>query len=73
MLRALDHDRLILLGRDPDRTEWNVQQSGPGMWGHHQQKEHFVESILEGREPDIKPEDGLRAMEVAGRIAPREY
>jgi predicted dehydrogenase len=76
LLRANDNDRVTLLGDDPAKTEWDVRQPGPMMWGHQQQDEHFVRSILAGRRPDIVPADGRRAMEVALKIAqagPREF
>ena len=69
LLNAVDNDRVTLLGDDPAKTEWNVKQPGPLMWGHQQQDEHFVKAILAGRHPDILPADGHRAMEVALAIA----
>jgi predicted dehydrogenase len=69
LLKATDNDRVILLGNDPAKTEWNVKQPGPMMWGHQQQDEHFVQRVLAGRRPDILPDHGLRAMEVALAIA----
>jgi predicted dehydrogenase len=69
LLKAVDNDRVALLGDDPAKTEWDVKQPGPMMWGHQQQDEHFVQSILAGRPPDVCPADGRRAMEVALAIA----
>jgi predicted dehydrogenase len=69
LVKATDNDRVTLMGDDPARIEWNVKQPGPKMWGHQQQDEHFVESILSGRQPDIRPADGRRAMEIALEIA----
>jgi predicted dehydrogenase len=68
VLRATDNDRVILVGEDPEKTEWNVKEPGPRMWGHEQQDEHFVRSILDGTAPCIAPEDGRKAMEVALQI-----
>jgi predicted dehydrogenase len=69
MLSATDNDRVTLFGESPEKTIWNVKESGPKLWGHQQQNEYFVRCIQEGREPDIKPEDGRRAMEIARKIA----
>lgn len=69
LLKANDHDRVTLLGDDPAKTEWNVKQPGPMMWGHQQQDEHFVRSILAGQRPDILPDHGRRAMEIAKALS----
>lgn len=69
LVSAEDNDRVTLLGESPERTVWNVKQSGPRMWGHQQQNEYFVRCIREGRKPDVRPEDGRKAMEVALKIA----
>lgn len=68
MLRAVNHDRLLLLADEPDVTEWNLQQSGARMWGHQQQNAHLIDCLVHQRPPDVTPEDGLRAMRVAGAI-----
>ena len=69
MLSAEDNDRVTLFGDSPEKTIWNVKESGPKMWGHQQQNEYFVRCIQEGRKPDVKPEDGRKAMEIALKIA----
>ena len=73
VLSASDNDRVTLFGdsseHSPERTEWNVKETGPKMWGHQQQNEYFVRCVQEGRQPDVKPEDGRRAMEIALQIA----
>ncbi len=69
LLTASGNDTLTLFGEDPARTEWNLKEAGPGAWGHLQQDEHFLRCIGEGREPDISPQDGRKAMEIALHIA----
>lgn len=69
VLSATDNDKVILLGEDPVRTEWNVKQSGPRMWGHEQQDAYFVQCLQSGTTPSITPEDGLKAMQIALQIA----
>lgn len=68
-LRASDNDSLVLSADEPARTEWNVKQPGPRMWGHQQQDAYLVQCIKQGRKPEITPEDGRRAMEIALQIA----
>ncbi|MBM3998656.1 MAG: Gfo/Idh/MocA family oxidoreductase [Planctomycetes bacterium] len=69
MISAEDNDRVILFGESPEKTIWNVKEQGPKMWGHQQQNEYFVRCVQEGRAPEVRPEDGRRAMEIALQIA----
>lgn len=69
VIKADGNETVTLFGEDPRKTEWNVKEPGPRMWGHLQQDEHFVRCLLEGRSPMIAPEDGRKAMEVAVQIA----
>ena len=69
MAVASNNDLVTLYGEDPTKTEWNVKAPGAGMWGHLQQDEYFIQCLSEGREPDITPADGRRAMEIAMEIA----
>ena len=68
MISAEDNDLVTLYGESPQKTIWNLKQPGPKLWGHQQQNEYFVNCIREGRTPDITPEDGRRAMEIALQI-----
>jgi predicted dehydrogenase len=69
VIEATNNDLVALLGQAPTKTEWNVKQPGPAMWGHLQQDEHFVNCIRDGAEPIISPDDGRKAMQVAQQIA----
>jgi predicted dehydrogenase len=69
MVSAIDNTNVTLFGESPAKTVWNLKQPGPKMWGHQQQDEYFVRCLREGRSPELKPEDGRRAMEIALRIA----
>jgi predicted dehydrogenase len=69
VLQATGNDSVRLLSTDPAKTEWSVKEPGARMWGHYQQDEHFVRSLLDGRRPSIAPADGRRAMEIADQIA----
>ena len=71
VLVTSDNDRVRLLSDEPARTEWNVRQPGPRMWGHRQQNEHLIRCIRAGTTPSILPEDGRRAMELARIVAGR--
>jgi hypothetical protein len=69
VLRASDNDSVVIAADEPARTEWNVKQPGPKMWGHQQQDAYLVDCIQHGRKPAVTPEDGRKAMEIALRIA----
>jgi predicted dehydrogenase len=69
MINASGNDKVTLFSEDPTKTEWNVKQPGAGMWGHLQQDEYFVRCISAGQDPEITPEDGRKAMEIALQIA----
>ena len=69
MVSASDNDLVTLFGDSPQKTVWNLKESGPRMWGHQQQNEYFVRCLQEGRQPEVRPEDGRRAMEIALEIA----
>ncbi|MEM3017384.1 MAG: Gfo/Idh/MocA family oxidoreductase [Candidatus Bathyarchaeia archaeon] len=62
------NDRVILCTAEPDRQEWRFREKGPRVWGHLQEDQHFVESILMKKRPIITPEDALKAQEAAAKI-----
>ena len=62
------NDRLTLFGEDPQKQMWIFRESGAKVWGHYQEDEHFIQSILKNKQPDITTEDALRAQEVATKI-----
>jgi len=65
---ATGNDILTLYSTNPDRQEWIFKEKGPRVWGHYQEDEHFVMSILQDKEPNITGEDALRAQETATNI-----
>jgi myo-inositol 2-dehydrogenase/D-chiro-inositol 1-dehydrogenase/scyllo-inositol 2-dehydrogenase (NAD+) len=69
MVDASHNDKVTLFTEDPFKSEWDVKEVGPRMWGHQQQDEYFVQCLLDGTQPSITADDGLKAMEVAVQIA----
>ena len=68
-IKANWNNELTLFGHDPDKSDWIFREGGGHrQWGHMQMDEHFVDCILEGRQPSILPEDGRRAVEIALKI-----
>ena len=69
MLTAIDTHTIKLNTDDVHETVTKVDVSGPRVWGHYQEDEHFVTSVLAGKAPEITPEDGLIATEAGIKIA----
>ncbi len=69
VIHASGNDKVTLLGEDPSETVWSVKQPGAAMWGHLQQDGYFVHCIRNGQPPEITPDDGRKAMEIALKIA----
>jgi len=67
-LLAEGNDHLVLYGAKPDKQEWIFREKGPRVWGHLQEDQHFVESILQKKRPRITAEDALKAQEIATTI-----
>jgi predicted dehydrogenase len=63
-----ENDRLTLFGSDPQKQMWIFRESGAKVWGHYQEDEHFIQSILQNKQPDITTDDALKAQEVATKI-----
>jgi predicted dehydrogenase len=63
-----ENDKLTLFGANPQKQTWIFRESGAKVWGHYQEDEHFIQSILQNKQPDITAEDALRAQEIATRI-----
>lgn len=62
------NDRLTIFGSDPQKQMWIFRESGAKVWGHYQEDEHFIQSIIQNKQPDITTDDALRAQEVATKI-----
>ena len=67
-LVAKGNNSLTLYGSDPEKQEWIFRERGPRVWGHYQEDEHFITSILEKKDTCITGEDALKAQEAATRI-----
>ncbi|MDP6627948.1 MAG: Gfo/Idh/MocA family oxidoreductase [Methanopyri archaeon] len=72
VLHAINTDKVILYGSEPERQEWDLAVRGTRVWGHRQTDAHFVQSILQGKEPDITIEDAIKVQEIAMRIVGSE-
>jgi len=67
-LTATNNDAVTLFGDDPDEQHWTLREPGSRVWGHYQEDQHFVECILNRKQPIMTGEDALKAQEVATKI-----
>lgn len=68
VLHVVWNDKIILYGPGERPEEWAVQVSGTRVWGHRQLDEHFIDCILNGKEPQVTVEDAVKAMRIAKKI-----
>jgi len=69
ILTAVDTHTIKLNSDEVHETVKKIEVSGPKVWGHYQEVEHFVDCVLKGKQPAITPEDGLIATEAGEKIA----
>jgi len=55
----------ILYGDKEEKQRWSFPVKGVEMWGHRQQDRHFIQSILEGKEPSVNLQDARKALEMS--------
>lgn len=68
VLHAVDNDKLVLLGGDSGRQEWELDVSGPRVWGHQQIDEHFAKCILGEEEPRATVNEAVKSIGTAKGI-----
>jgi len=67
-LTATNNDTVTLYGEDPDEQHWILREPGSRVWGHYQEDQHFVNCILNHKQPIMSGDDALKAQEVATTI-----
>jgi predicted dehydrogenase len=67
-LTATNNDALTFCGEEPDEQHWTLREPGSRVWGHYQEDQHFVECILNKKQPIMSGEDAVKAQEVATKI-----
>jgi predicted dehydrogenase len=68
VLHAIGFDKLVLYGPDQKPQEWNVEVKGTRVWGHRQIDEHFIQCVLQHKQPQVTVEDAIKAQEIANKI-----
>ena len=67
-LTATNNDDLVFYGEDPTEQHWTLREPGARVWGHYQEDQHFVDCILNKKQPIMSGEDAIKAQEVATKI-----
>ncbi|HJX02222.1 MAG TPA: Gfo/Idh/MocA family oxidoreductase [Candidatus Bathyarchaeia archaeon] len=68
VLHAIDTNKILLYGPDQKPQEWNLEVKGTRVWGHRQVDEHFIECILQGKQPTVTTEDAIKAVTIAQKM-----
>jgi predicted dehydrogenase len=68
VLHAIWNNKIVLYGPSQQPQEWNLEVKGTGVWGHRQMDAHFIECILQGKQPQASIEDAIKAQEIAQKI-----
>ncbi|MGQ9680365.1 MAG: Gfo/Idh/MocA family protein [Candidatus Bathyarchaeia archaeon] len=68
VLHAIWNNKIIHFTPDPKPIEIDLQVSGTKVWGHRQLDEHFIDCILNNKEPQITSEDAIKAQLIAEEI-----
>jgi predicted dehydrogenase len=68
VLHAIWTNKIVLYGAEQQPQEWNLDVKGTRVWGHRQIDEHFIECILQKKQPTVTSKDAIKAIEVAQKI-----
>jgi myo-inositol 2-dehydrogenase/D-chiro-inositol 1-dehydrogenase len=68
VLHAIWTNKIIVYGPDEQPKEWNLDVKGARVWGHRQIDEHFIECILQKKQPEVTVDDAIKAIEIALKI-----
>ena len=68
VLHAIWFNKIMLYGQDPQPQEWDIDVKGTRVWGHRQIDQHFIECILENKQPQVTTEDAIKAIEIAQKM-----
>jgi predicted dehydrogenase len=68
-ITVMNSNTISLNATSPDRKEWMFREKPERMWGHAAQDEHFVDAILNGKNPAVSALDGRIAVEAALKLA----
>jgi predicted dehydrogenase len=68
VLHAIWTNKIVLYGSGEKPQEWDLDVKGTKVWGHRQIDTHFIECILQHKQPRVTAEDSIKAQEIAQKI-----
>jgi predicted dehydrogenase len=68
VIHAESFNKILLYGAGPQPQQWNIDVKGTRTWGHRQLDEHFIDCILNRKNPSVTVEDAIKAQEIATQI-----
>jgi predicted dehydrogenase len=68
VLHAISTDKIVLYGSEQQPQEWKIEVKGTRVWGHRQIDEHFIECILQNKQPTVTSEDAIKAITIAQKM-----
>ena len=68
VIHGIGVDKIKVYGPDKEVQDIDVHVKGTRVWGHRQSDTHFVESLLNNKQPDITLQDAIIAQGIANKI-----
>lgn len=68
VLHSIWTDKIVLYGSEQQAQEWKLEVKGARVWGHRQIDEHFIECILQDKQPTVTSEDAIKAIVIAQKM-----
>jgi predicted dehydrogenase len=68
VIHAVWNNKILHFTSDPKPKEIDLPVSGAKVWGHRQIDEHFIDCVLNNREPLVTVQDSIKAQLIAQEI-----
>ena len=68
VIHAVWVDKILLYTQAEQPKETTLEVKGTRVWGHRQIDEHFIDCILNHKQPEVTVEDAIKAQEIALKI-----
>lgn len=68
VLHAIWNNKIVLYGQESAPQEQNIEVKGTAVWGHRQLGQHFIDCILNHKQPQVTIEDAIKAQEIAKKM-----
>ena len=68
VIHAIWNNKIVVYGPEEKPREWDLDVRGTRVWGHRQLDEHFIECVLQNKQPQVSVEDSIKAQEIAQKI-----